>query len=151
MSRADIQAFYDAACRYDYRAIAGFLADDVEWTIAGPVEVLSFCGSYRGRESVITMLESKVSETLSQRHIAPDIFLIEGDRGAALGRLTGKGRNGQTISYRLAQFFTMRDGKVVHYCSVLDSFDAAEQVMGRRLAVPESPPLIGLDEDLFAV
>jgi ketosteroid isomerase-like protein len=151
MSRSDIQAFFDAMCRHDYEAITGFLADDVEWTISGPVDVLPFCGSYRGKQAVATMLESKVTETLSQRYIAPDMFLIEGDRGAALGRLIAKGRNGQTISYRLAQFFTLRDGKVVHYCSVLDSFDAAEQVIGHRIEVAESPPLIGLDEELFAV
>jgi ketosteroid isomerase-like protein len=151
MSRSDIEAFYDAMCRHDYAAITGYLADDVDWTIGGPVEVLPFCGSYHGKQAVAALLECKVTETLSQRSIAPDMFLIEGDRGAALGRLVAKGRNGQTISYRLAQFFTMRGGKVVHYCSVLDSFDAAEQVIGHRIATTDSPPLIGLDEELFAV
>lgn len=151
MSRSDIQAFYAAMCRHDFKAIGEFLADDVDWTIGGPVDVLPFCGTYRGKDVVAALLERKVPETLGQRYIVPDMLLIDGERAAALGRLVAKGHNGHAISYRLAQFFTMRDGKIVHYCSVLDSFDAAEQVMGRRIEVANAPKLLDLDEELFTV
>lgn len=151
MSRSDIQAFYAAMCRHDFEAIAEMLDEDVDWTISGPVDVLPYCGNFRGKQAVSRLLEFKVPETLGTRYIVPDMFLIEGSRGAALGRLVAKGRNGHSISYRLAQFFTMRDGKVTHYCSVLDSFDAAEQVMGHRIDVTDASKLLDLDEELFAV
>ena len=150
MSRVAIEAFYAALCAHDYSVVADYLADDVEWTISGPVEVLPYCGTCRGKEQVLSVLERKVAQTLGQRYIVPDVFLVDGDRSAALGRVIAKSRNGLTISYRVAQFFTMRDGKIVHYSAVLDSFDAAEQVTGRRIEMPAGLPLVGLDEDLFA-
>ena len=37
------------------------------------------------------------------------------------------------ISYRLAHFLRFRDGKIVENLSLLDSFDAVEQVLGMPL------------------
>ena len=37
---------------------------------------------------------------------------------------------GRTVSYRSAQFILARDGKIVDFRGLIDSFDAAEQVLG---------------------
>ena len=42
--------------------------------------------------------------------------------------------DGRVISYRLAHFIAFRDGKVVENLSLIDSFDAVEQVLGHPLA-----------------
>ena len=42
---------------------------------------------------------------------------------------------GQKISYRLAHFMRFRNGKVVENISLIDSFDAVEQVLGHPLNV----------------
>ncbi|MGE0565174.1 MAG: nuclear transport factor 2 family protein [Pseudolabrys sp.] len=151
MPRVAIETFYSALCTHDYRVVADYLADDVDWTISGPVEVLPYCGTFRGKEQVLAVLEQKVPETLGHRHIVPDLLLVDGDKAAALARLVADGHNGHTISYRVAQFFTVQDNKVVYYYSVADSFDAVEQVIGHRIEMPKSPALTDLDEDLFAV
>ena len=39
---------------------AEFFADDVEWTISGPVDVLLFCGTRRGKAAVLDMMERLV-------------------------------------------------------------------------------------------
>ncbi|MGI8525037.1 MAG: nuclear transport factor 2 family protein [Pseudolabrys sp.] len=68
-----------------------------------------------------------------QKFVA-DIKLIEGDRAAILGRLHAKHyADGRTISYRIAHFMKFKNDRLVDYRSVLDSFDAAEQVLGHRL------------------
>lgn len=131
--RLKIEAFQRALRAQDYDAIEGFLADNVTWTIGGPVDVLPFCGTYRGKAEVRNMLEFKIAKTLGKRRIEPDMFLIDGNRGAILGRIVGSLPTGQSISYRIAQFFTFAEDKVVEHCSVLDSFDAVEQVTGQRI------------------
>jgi ketosteroid isomerase-like protein len=67
--------------------------------------------------------------------------LIDGDRAATLNRLSGRRpSDGRSISYRVAQFVRFRAGKVIEYCSVIDSFDAAEQVLGRPITLKASQP-----------
>jgi hypothetical protein len=51
-----------------------------------------------------------------------------------LGRLVGTKRDGgHAISYRIAQFIQFRDEKVIDYVSIIDSFDAVEQMLGYSL------------------
>ena len=47
-TRELVEAFYRAYTARDSAAMAPLLADDVEWTISGPVDVLPFCGNHRG-------------------------------------------------------------------------------------------------------
>ena len=63
-------------------------------------------------------------------------MLVDGDRVATLNRLVARRRtDGRVISYRLAHFMRFRDGKVIENLSLIDSFDAVEQVLGHPLAV----------------
>lgn len=137
--RTQVEEFYLALCAQDYDRIEAMLDDDVKWSFGGPVDALPFCGTYHGKAEVRYVLEFKIAETLGQRKILADFFLIDGGRGALLGRLVGKLPNGQTISYRIAQFFQMRNGKVIEHCTLLDSFDAVEQVIGRRISIVPDP------------
>ena len=62
-------------------------------------------------------------------------MVVDGDRVATLNRLSAtRSDDGRVISYRLAHFMRFRDGKVVENLSLIDSFDAAEQVLGHPLA-----------------
>jgi ketosteroid isomerase-like protein len=135
MERTLLERFYRALCAQDYPVIESMLADDATWSIGGPVDALPFCGVYRGPARIRQVLEYKIAETLGRRRIVADYFLADGERGALLGRLVGRLPGGQTIAYRVAQFFVMRGGKVREVHSLLDSFDAAEQVIGRRLGI----------------
>jgi hypothetical protein len=45
-------------------------------------------------------------------------------------------KDGRVISYRVANFFRFVDGKIIENLSLLDSFDAAEQVVGHSLTQP---------------
>jgi hypothetical protein len=58
-------------------------------------------------------------------------LLIDRDRMASLSRLTG--------TQRQARFILFRDGKIVRYRGILDSFNAAEQMMGHPIALPDMP------------
>lgn len=132
VSRKTVQAFYQAYARRDLTRLADLIDDDVEWTITGPVDLMEFCGTRYGKAAALKLFEPHIPANFKITGFSPDALLIDGDRSAMLGRLAGMRRqDGRTISYQLAHFLRFRDQKVVEFRSLIDSFDAAEQVLGR--------------------
>ena len=132
--RAVVGAFYKAYAARDVEKIAPFLHDDVEWTISGPVDYLRFCGIHRGKAAVLDLIKLQVPAVLRVFSFVPDAILIDGDQVAMLSRQSSRRAvDGRVISYRVANFMRFRDGKVVQNLSLLDSFDAVEQVLGHPL------------------
>jgi len=132
--RAVVEAFYHALSVRDMAALANFLDDDVVWTISGPVDILPFCGQRVGKYLVMKLLGRDSPTLWSRRRFVATTMLVDGDRASVLGRLTGTKRaSGQAISYRIAHFIQFRDEKVVDYVSIIDSFDAVEQLLGYNL------------------
>ena len=149
ISRAVVEAFYEAFAARDHDRAAAFLADDVEWTISGPVDVLKFCGTRRGKAAVLDLMARGMSQVFDIVKFESSVILVDGDRSATLNRLWAQHHDdGRMISYRVAHFSRFRDGKIVENLSLLDSFDAVEQVLGHPLATSEQAPAAG---DLIAV
>ena len=146
-TRELVEAFYAAYTGHDSASMAPFLADDVEWTISGPVDVLPFCGHHRGKQAVIDLIDRDVPSVFTVFSFVLDQMLIDGDRVATLNRVSARAQGGRVISYRLAHFFRFADGKVVENLTLIDSFDAVEQVLGHPLAVHEAPPIAAADAD----
>ena len=136
--RAVVEAFYKAYAARDAEKVAEFLDDNVEWTISGPVDVLPFCGQRHGKAAVVELISQGVPAVFEIFSFISDSMVIDGDQVATLNRLAARRTdNGRVISYRLAHFMRFRDGKVIENLSLLDSFDAAEQVLGHSLATHE--------------
>jgi ketosteroid isomerase-like protein len=137
VARSVVEGMYKALAGADFAALAAYLADNVTWTISGPVDILPFCGRRSGKAVVLKLLDRDIPAFLDKRRMVPDVILIEGDRAAVFGRLTARRRDlGHAISYRIAQFVRFEHGKAVDYVSIIDSFDAVEQVLGQQLTVP---------------
>jgi len=150
VTRARVEAFLEVYAARDAEKVAEFLHDDVVWTISGPVDVLPFCGTHRGKAEVVDLIGRQVPAVLRVFHFVPDAFLIDGDRVAALTRLSARhAADGRVISYRVANFFRFSDGKLIDNVSLLDSFDVVEQVLGHALHVHDAP--MTADGDLVAV
>jgi ketosteroid isomerase-like protein len=148
--RAVVDAFYKAYAARDAEKIAEFLDDDVEWTISGPVDYLPFCGTHFGKSAVLDLIKRLVPQVLRVFSFVPDAILVDGDQVAMLNRQSARRtEDGRVISYRVANFMRFRDGKVVENLSLLDSFDAVEQVLGHPLAQDEGHPAD--ERDLIAV
>ena len=138
VSRATVEAFYRALGAQAHERVAGFLVDDVTWTISGPIDVLPFCGTYQGKPAVLDMMKRLLPQVFDLVKFETSAMLIDGDRAATLNRLTARHiGDGRVITYRLAHFLHFRDGKIVENLSLLDSFDAAQQVLGHALTEHE--------------
>ena len=134
VTREWVEAFNDAYAGRQMDRLASFLHDDVRWVISGPVDLMPFCGERRGKQAVLDMVARIAPRQFAVVSFAPELVLIDGDRASTLCRASGeRAANGRTIGWRVAQFMRFRDQKIVEYCSVIDSFDAAEQVLGHAI------------------
>jgi ketosteroid isomerase-like protein len=134
VSRKTVEAFYQAFASSDPAKFAPFLDGDVTWNIAGPVELISYCGERRGKAAVVDLYGRIMPAALRLIAFEPEILLVDGDRCATLVRLTGETPGGgRVISYRCTQFLQFRDNKVIACRAIIDSFDAAEQFLGHPI------------------
>src|SRR6185312_1334748 len=134
VSRALVDAFYEAYAARDLDRVADFLADDVKWTISGPVDMLLFCGTRSGKAAVLDMMRRVVPQVFTIFSFVADTLLIDGDKVATLNRLSARLKEGdRVITYRLAHFMRFRGGKVVENLSLIDSFDVVEQLLGHHI------------------
>lgn len=136
--RPVVDAFCRAYAARDVNKIADFLHDEVQWSISGPVDLLPFCGTWRSRPVVLDLIGRMVPGVIRFTSFVPYSSVVEADQLAMLNRQTGvRAEDGRVISFRVANFMRFRDDKVIQNVSLLDSFDAVEQVLGHPLAANE--------------
>lgn len=140
ITREFVESFYRARLSRDPSRIEPFLDDNVDWLISGPFELLQFCGQRRGKAEVLDTLVRVMPSIMHVTKVELDSLLIDRDRVATFSRLTGVlAGSGRTISYHQAQFLQFRDGRIVEYRAIIDSFDAAEQMIGHPIALSDAP------------
>jgi ketosteroid isomerase-like protein len=136
VSRTAVEAFLQAYASGNPGRIARFIAVDVEWMIIGPVDLLQFCGHRKGKAAVMKLFEREIPGVLQVVGVETDMVLVDGDCAATHGRIVAiQQATDRTICFRCAQFMRFRDGKVIEYRAIIDSFDAAEQVLGHPIAL----------------
>jgi ketosteroid isomerase-like protein len=134
VSRATVQAFYEALASRDPIRLAQCLADDVEWHMSGPVDIFVFCGYRRGKAAVVDYMGRLVPSMFSVKRFDLDDIVIDGDTAAMINNVTSvQKETGRILTYQTAVFVVFRDGKVVSLNGAADTFDMAEQVVGHRI------------------
>ena len=134
VSRQRVRDFYDARMSRDPEIIAQFLHDDVEWAVAGPVDLIPFCGQHHGKAAALDAMVRVAPSVFKVTKVSLDEILVDGDRAAGFTRLAAvQSGTGRIITYQRAEFFLFRDNKIVNYHAVLDSFDVAEQMLGHAI------------------
>ena len=88
--RARVEAMFKHYAARDFKAFADFLDDDVEWTISGPVDILPFCGTRRGKAKVFELVSKQIPDVLRVFNFAQEAMLIDGDNVATLIPRAGK-------------------------------------------------------------
>ena len=131
--------------------IAQCLADDVEWHMAGPVDLFVFCGYRRGKAAVVDYIGRLVPSMLLVTRFQPEEIVIDGNTAAIINNVTAVQKDtGRILNYRTAVFVVFRDGKVASMKGVADTFDMAEQVVGHRIDAYRAPDL-PLSKDVIAL
>lgn len=129
--RAAVRELYDAYARRDFDRVAQFIDDDVDWIIYAPVQLFSFAGPRRGKAAVLEAL-GKIAEDFALERYVPKIVIIEGERAAVMSDVAFRQRaTGRTLSFQIANFLRMRDGRVVEFREFANTFDVVEQALGK--------------------
>ena len=130
-ARAVIRDIQDAFRKNDYVRIAARFHDDIDWVFHGPLSIFPEVGSRRGKIAVFQTFSALNELYRFERHVT-DHLIAEGDSAAGMAEVGLVQRNtGRTITCRIASFFRVKDGLVTHYRGFTDSFDVAEQVLGK--------------------
>jgi ketosteroid isomerase-like protein len=136
ISRDLVEVFFEAFASRDPARIAPYIHEDVDWVIYGPVELLPFCGRRRGKKAVMEIFERLVPDVMDIKSVVREHFLVDGDSAALFSRVSAQMRgSGRVLGHRIAQFWQFRDGQILVNRTLIDSFDAAEQVLGHPLDV----------------
>ena len=144
--RPVVQAFYTAFASRDPDRIRPFVHEEAEWMIVGPIDVLPFCGQRSGKAAVMELYENVVPSVIQVTGFDIETLLVDGERAASLSRVTAVQREtGRTISYRCSHFVRFESEQVIELRSVIDSFDAAEQMIGHPIDVATTPREMAYD------
>jgi ketosteroid isomerase-like protein len=132
-ARATILEIQDAFRKGDYARISALYHDDIDWLFHGPTSVFPDVGRRRGKVEVFKTLAALNALYRFERYVT-DHLIAEGDWAAGIADVTLVQRSSdRVIQCKIASFHRVRDGLVVEYRGFTDSFDAAEQVLGREL------------------
>ncbi len=134
-TRAIVHEIYDAYARRDFECVAARIDDNIQWVIYGPRQIFPFTGPRDGKREVLEALAMIAVEYAIESYI-PKIVLVDGDRAAVLSEVVFRRRaSGRALNFRIANFLRLRGGRVVEFEEFVDTFDVAEQALGRWIDV----------------
>src|SRR3954469_77546 len=81
-----VDTFYRVYQTRDPEQIGAMLDDDVEWVVAGPVEVMQMCGNWHGKAGVMERFSTLVPKLIQFTALDIDELLVDGDSSAMFGR-----------------------------------------------------------------
>ena len=138
--RAVVDAFYRAYISRDPEQIGTMLEEDVEWYVAGPVEVMQVCGHWRGKAAVVDRFARVVPSAIQFKSLDIEYLLVDGNRSAMFGKVSSVHRaSNRLICHRLAHIVEYRNGKVINFRCINDSLDAVEQFVGHQINFDQVP------------
>ncbi len=132
-ARAVVLAIQDAFSKADYARMAALYDDEIDWLFHGPVSIFPEIGHRHGKVEVFKAFEALNTLYRFDRYVLGQL-VAEGDWAAGIADVTMMQRaSGRTIQCRIASFHRVRNGRLIEYRGFNDSFDAAEQVLGRLI------------------
>jgi ketosteroid isomerase-like protein len=134
-TRALVGDLYGAYERRDFARVSALLHDDVDWIIYAPIGMFPFAGPRKGRAAALEALGA-IATHYQLESYKPLTIVIEGDRAAVMSdaRFIQRTSN-RTLRFHVVNFLRFHDGKVIEFREFANTFDMAEQALGRFLAV----------------
>ncbi len=134
-TREIVRDLYDAYARRDFERIASYIHADIDWAIFAPISIFPFAGPRRGRAAVLLAM-SDIAAGFSLESYKPEIIIAENDRAAVISDVSFTQRKtNRLLRFRVANFLRIQDGQIIEFREFVNSFDVAEQALGRELQI----------------
>ena len=125
-----VERTFEAFGRGDAEGFLGCLSEDVEWTIAGPPEIVPYAGTRRGHEGAAQFLQ-QIGVSVEFEQFEPRQFLAQGDTVAVIGSERGRVRStGKSFDNPWVLVFTLAGGKITRFQSYEDTHAVAAAFSG---------------------
>ena len=132
-TRANVYELYDAYERRDFARVGALIHDDIDWMIHAPVPVFPFAGPRRGKAAVLEALAA-IAEAFALKSYKPELVIVDGARAAVMSDVSFVQRaTDRMLRFRIANFLSWQDGRLIEFREFINSFDAVEQALGREL------------------
>jgi ketosteroid isomerase-like protein len=120
-----LEAFYSG----DIDRALDLCTDDVDFLSYAPVELLPHLGHRRGKEQLAETWKTLHKRYSQMRYELPQ-FVAEGDQAACIIRIFfRKSARDRTLQTEVADFYTLRNGRIASVRQFMDSFNVVEQVL----------------------
>ena|ERR1700760_120971 len=133
LHRQCVLSFLDAFYSGDVETATACCDEEVDSVAYAPVDLFPHLGHKRGSAWVAEAIRTQ-QERYSSRKCEIKFIVAEGDKVATMQSLGLRKRNDdRMVHLETAEFFTMREGRILIHRSFFDSFDLVQQLLGRDL------------------
>ena len=124
-----LEAFYSG----DVLRTLDCIDDEIDIVTYAPVELFPHLGHKHGKTWVPEAIQTQKKRYLSRKYEIK-FMAVEGAKASVMSRLRMEKRNDRRIvQFDVAEFFTLRDGRIAEHRAFFDSFDLVQQLLGQDL------------------
>ena len=133
LHRQRVLNYLDAFYAGDTDAALACCEDEFDSITYAPVELFPHLGHKHGQSWVAEAIRTQ-QERYSSRKYKIKFMAVDGAKVATILHLSLRKRNdGRVVQFESAEFFTLRDGRILEHRSFFDSFDLVQQLLGQDL------------------
>lgn len=130
-SRRTVLDFLEAFYSGDIARALELCTDDIDFIAYAPVELLPHLGHKRGKQEMAATWKTLHGRYSEMRYEVPHL-VAEADRAACIIRIFfRKSRRDRVVQTDIADFYTLREGRIAQIRQFMDSFNVVEQVLER--------------------
>jgi ketosteroid isomerase-like protein len=116
-----VQRLYAAFQGGDSTAFLNTLADNVEWFVPGPKQILPWAGRRQGREQVAQFF-TEFAQTAETEQFEPREFIAQGERVVVPGHRRDRVKaTGRIFESDWVQVFSVSEGKIARFRGYIDT------------------------------
>ena len=125
-----VRTFCEALSSRDASKLRPMLADDVEWTVFGPVDYFPFFGNRKGKEAVIEAMCTPVCRSFASGEFYAGAHAGRRQQGGVAGARDGGAHSERAhAGVPAGAVHQISRWQAVEMRAILDSFDVVEQVL----------------------
>jgi ketosteroid isomerase-like protein len=133
LHRQRVLNFLDAFYSGDTAAALACCDENFDSISHAPIELFPHLGHKHGKEWVAEAIRTQ-QKRYSSRKYEIKFVSVEGARVATIQYLSLRKRNDDRVVHlEVAEFYTMRGGRILEHRSFFDSFDFVQQLLGQDL------------------
>ena len=128
-----IREIYDDFAHARLDRLSEVIDEKIDFLSHAPADVFPYLGRRCGRAEVLQAF-SEIHKKLEILSFWPMTTVVDGDRAALTVIIKVKDRaTNRSANYLAAHFMRFRQGRIVDFCAIIDSLDAARQLAGDGL------------------